>query len=112
MEEMTWRYRIALYFRGPNFSHFEHAKQFHEIIFTISGMALTLLESFSSNTLATSVLAVDMDDAGISLDRRPGKAHLELLVAACNNLEKIFMVHKFRGFPKFAKNAKNELLEN
>ena len=34
-----------------------------------------------------------------------GKAHLELLVAACNNFEKIFMVHKFHGSPKFAKNA-------
>ena len=29
------------YFRGPKLSCFEHAKQFHEIIFTISGMALT-----------------------------------------------------------------------
>ena len=53
-----------------------------------------------------------MDDDGISLDKRPGKAHLELLVAACNNFEKIFAVHKFRGFPKFAKNPKIELLEN
>ena len=49
-----------------------------------------------------------MDDVGISLDKKPGKAHLELLVAACNNFEKFFVVHKFRGFPKF---AKIELLE-
>ena len=34
-------YRIALYFQGPKLSRLEHAKQFHEIIFTISGMALT-----------------------------------------------------------------------
>ena len=57
-----------------------------------------------------------MDDVdGISLDKRPvglGKAHLELLVAACNNFEKIFVVHKFRSFPKFStKKAKIELLE-
>ena len=67
--------------------------------------------SFSSNTLATTELAVDMDDVGISLDKRLGKAHLEPLVAAYNNFEKIFMVHKFRCFPKFANNAKIELLE-
>ena len=78
----------------------------------VSGMALTFYRVFSSNTLAASELAVDMDDVGISLDKRPvglGKAHLELLVAACNNFEKIFVVHKFHGFPKF---AKIELLEN
>ena len=46
------------------------------------------------------------------MDKRLGKAHLELLVAAYNNFEKFFVVHKFRGFPKFAKNAKIELLEN
>ena len=50
------------------------------------------LESFSSNTLE---LAVEMDDDGISLDKRPvglGKAHhLELLVAVCNNFEKTFV---------------------
>ena len=62
--------------------------------------------------LATSKLAVDIDDVGISLDKRLGKAHLELLVAAYNNFEKIFVVDKFRCFPKFAKNAKIELLEN
>ena len=41
------------------------------------------------------------------MDKRPvglGKAHLELLVAACNNFEKLFVVHKFRGFTKFAEN--------
>ena len=32
-----------------------------------------------------------------------GRAHLKLLVAAYNNLEKIFVVYKFRGFPKFVK---------
>ena len=56
-----------------------------------------------------------MDDDGISLDKRPvvfGKAHLELLVAACNHFYQIFVVHKFRGFPKFTKNTKIDLLEN
>ena len=43
----------------------------------------------------------------VSLDKRPAKAHLELLVAASNKLRN-FVVHKFRGFPK---NAKIELLE-
>ena len=48
------------------------------------------------------------------IDKRPvglGKTHLvpiELLVAACNNFVKMFVVHKFRSFPKF---AKIELLE-
>ena len=34
---------IALYFRGPKLSRFEHAEQFHEIVFTISGMALNYI---------------------------------------------------------------------
>ena len=51
---MKPRYRIALYFRGPKLPRFENAKQFHEIIFT-----------------TTSELALHMDDAGISLDKRP-----------------------------------------
>ena len=38
-----------------------------------------------------------MDDVGISLDRRLGKAHLELLVAAYNISEKNFVVHKFHA---------------
>ena len=50
-----------------------------------------------------------MDDVGISLDKRLGKAHLELLVAAYNNFEKIFVVHKFRGFPKFAKLSSSKI---
>ena len=67
-------------------------------------MALTSYRVLQlQNPLATSKLAVDMDDLGISLDKRLGKAHLELLVAAYNNFENIFVVHKFRGFPKFAK---------
>ena len=76
-------YRIALYLK---LSRLERTKQFHEIIFTISGMGPHFLESFSSNY--TSELAVDMNDDGISLDKRSvglGKAHLELLVAACKN---------------------------
>ena len=75
-------------------------------------MALTSQSPSAPIPLATSELAVDMDDDGISLNKRLGKAHLELLVAACNNFEKIFVVHKFCGFPKLAKNAKFELLEN
>ena len=106
------KYRIALYFRGPKLSHFEHAKQFQRNNFHDFWYGPHFLESFSPNALATSELAVDMDDVGISFDKRPAKAHLELLVAACNNFEKGFVVHKFRGFPKFVNNAKNELLEN
>ena len=41
LRKLRDNYRIALYFRGPKLSLLEHAKQFHEIIFTISGMALT-----------------------------------------------------------------------
>ena len=56
------------------------------------------------------------DDEMISLNKRPvglDKAHLELLVAACNNFEKIFVVHKFHGFPKLAgKTRKLSFLEN
>ena len=38
---LCWKYRIALYFQGPKLSRLDHAEQFHKIIFTISGMALT-----------------------------------------------------------------------
>ena len=87
-------YRTALYFRGPKLSRFEHAKQFSRNNFHgFLVWSSLLLGSFSSNTLATSKLAVDMDDVGISLDKRLGKAHLELLVAAYNNFETIFVVH-------------------
>ena len=47
-----------------------------------------------------------MDDAGISLDKRPGKVYLVAI------LRKFAVVHKFRSFPEFVKNAKIELLEN
>ena len=69
-------------FRGPKLSRSEHTKQFHKIIFTISAH---FLESFSSNYTR---VGSRYDDDGTSLDKRPvglGKAHLELLVAACNN---------------------------
>ena len=87
LQQKVQNYRIALYFRGPKLSHLEHAKQFHEMIFTISGMGPHFLESFSYNTLgpkvlATSELAVDIDHDGISLDKRLGKAHL---LAPCKN---------------------------
>ena len=80
-------YRIALYFRGPKLSRLEHTKQFHEIIFTISGMhGPSLLRVL----LHQSWQYMDGDGHGISLVRQSpvglGKAHLELLVAACNNI--------------------------
>ena len=46
---------------------------------------------------------------GISLDKRPGKAHLELLVAACNNFEKIFVVHKFSNLRKTRKMSSSKI---
>ena len=57
-------YCIALYFRGPKLSRLEHTKQFHDFWYGSS-----LLKSPSAPT--TSELAVDMDDDGISLDKRP-----------------------------------------
>ena len=54
-----------------------------------------------------------MDDVGVSLDKRPAKAHLELLVAASNKLRKFSWCIKFAVFPNSQKkNAKIELLEN
>ena len=76
-------------------------------------MALTFYRVLQLQHLSyIRVGSIIMGDVGISLHKRPGKAYLELLVAAYNNFEKIFVVNKFRGFPKFAKNAKIELLEN
>ena len=56
-----------------------------------------------------------MDDVGISLAKRPGKAHLELLVAA---LQLVTILRKFLWCTNFAvspnsqkNNAKIELLE-
>ena len=48
-----------------------------------------------------------MNDGGISIDKRPvglGKAHLELLVAACNNFEKNI---NFAVFPNSQKKCEN-----
>ena len=65
---------VALYFRGPKLSHLEHAKQFHGIVFMISGVALTSyrvlqLQHLSYNRVGSSFFR-----------QKLGKAHLELLV--------------------------------
>ena len=66
-------YHIALYFRGPKLSRLQHAKQFHEIIFTISGMALTSYRVLQLQHL--SYIRVG-NYGGISLDKSLAKRSL------------------------------------
>ena len=47
-----------------------------------------------------------MDDVGISLDKRPAKAHLELLVAASSKLRKFSWCINFAVFPNSRKTRK------
>ena len=64
-------------------------RQFHEIIFTISGMGSHFLETFSSNYIRVG------SRYGISLDKIKASGAWQsppraILVAACNILKKLF----------------------